>query len=403
MPALTALLWLGAAVVRQAQVDASANVTPTNATPAARLIHDALAGGRFDFLLRSGPFQVLWWQWIAFPIVGLLSWVAGQVLKAIVRPLIARLTAKTATQWDDRTAESVGPPITLAFAILVFAGACAAMGLASPAFAFVASLTRAGLAVALFWALWRSARVFMAWLLSRPWAINSPSTRGLLALVANILRGVILGIGVLSVIAAFGYPVGTVLAGLGIGGLALAFGAQKTVENLFGSISLAIDQPFRIGDLVRVDNFIGTVEEIGLRSTRFRTDERTLITIPNGKLADQRLESLEARDRLRLIITVRLVFTTTPEQMLTVLAGLEDVLRAHPQIWPGGVNVKFKEFGPSSLDIEAIGWFKVQSPDAFLGYRQEVLLDFMRVVEEAGTSFAVPTTTVRLVPEPPPS
>ncbi len=401
MSALAALLLLGASVVLHAQVDASANVTPANATPAARLIHDAFAGGQFDFLVRPGPFQILWWQWIAFPIVALFSWVAGQVLRAIVHPIIGRLTAQTTTTWDDQIAGSIGPPLTLALAIVVFAGGCAAMGLASPALAFVGSFTRAGLAFAFFWALWRSARVLMAWMLTRPWAVNSPSTRSVLALVANILRGVILGIGVLSVIAAFGYPVGTVLAGLGIGGLALAFGAQKTVENVFGSISLAIDQPFRIGDQVRVDNFIGTVEEIGLRSTRFRTEERTLITIPNGKLADQRLESLEARDRLRLTIMVRLAFGTTREQMLAVLAGLESVLRAHPQIWPGGVSVKFKEFGPSSLDIEAIGWFKVQSGDAFLGYRQEVLLEFMRVVEESGTSFAVPTTTVRLVPDTP--
>ena len=100
-----------------------------------------------------------------------------------------------------------------------------------------------------------------------------------------------------------GYPVASVLAGLGIGGLALALAAQKTVENLFGSVSLAADEAIRLGDTVRIDNLQGTVEGIGLRSTRVRTPERTLVTIPNGLLAGQRIESLTARDRMRLACT----------------------------------------------------------------------------------------------------
>ncbi len=90
----------------------------------------------------------------------------------------------------------------------------------------------------------------------------------------------------MATLAAFGYPVATVLAGLGIGGIALAFGAQKTIENLFGSIALAADQPFRVGDFVRIEDFTGNVERIGMRSTQIRTSDRTLVSLPNGKLAD---------------------------------------------------------------------------------------------------------------------
>jgi len=232
--------------------------------------------------------------------------------------------------------------------------------------------------------------------LSRPWAAGNASTRHLLAIGGNLSKGVIAVLGILALLAALGYPVTTLLAGLGIGGLAFAFGAQKTVENLFGSMALAVDQPFRVGDVVRVGDFQGTVEDIGLRSTRFRTPDRSLITIPNGSLSDQRLESLAERDRIRLAAMVGLAYGTTRAQMQRVLEGFERVLRSHPKIWPDTVVVAFNQLGASSLDIEIQAWFKVPAED-FARCRQEVLLEFMRVVEEAGTSFALPSRTIHLV------
>ena len=254
-----------------------------------------------------------------------------------------------------------------------------------------------GLVFALFWALWRTIAVFAALTLTRPWARTNPATLSLLTVGSNILRGAVVALGVLAMVAALGYPVGTVLAGLGIGGLALAFGAQKTVENVFGSMALAVDQPLRVGDFVKVEDFVGTVEDIGLRSTRFRTLDRTVVSIPNGKLADQRLESFQLRDRMRLATTVGLTYATTRQQMQAVLAGFERVLRSHPRIWADEVIVKFKAFGASSLDIEVMAWFQVPTWEEFQECRQDVLLEFMRVVEEAGSSFAFPTRTIHLV------
>jgi hypothetical protein len=113
-----------------------------------------------------------------------------------------------------------------------------------------------------------------------------------------------------------------VLAGLGIGGIAVAFGAQKTVENVFGSLAIAADQPLRVGDAVKIDDFSGTVERIGLRSTQVRTLDRSLITIPNGKLSDTRVESFAARDRIRFATLVSLAYGTTEAQVRRVLEGI---------------------------------------------------------------------------------
>jgi MscS family membrane protein len=186
------------------------------------------------------------------------------------------------------------------------------------------------------------------------------------------------------------------VAGLGLGGLALALAAQKTVENLFGAFSIGVDQPFREGDFVKVEDFVGTVEAIGLRSTRFRTLDRTIVTLPNGKVADMRLESFAVRDRLRLASVIGLVYETTVAQMREVLSGFEQVLRAHPKIWPDNVVVRFREFAGSSLDIEVMAWFQTSDWREFQLIRQDVLLQFMEVVERVGTSFAFPTQTIHL-------
>jgi MscS family membrane protein len=162
-----------------------------------------------------------------------------------------------------------------------------------------------------------------------------------------------------------------------------------------------VDQPIRVGDFVKVDDFVGTVEEIGLRSTRFRTLDRTLVSIPNGRVADMKLESFAARDRLRLACIVGLVYGTTAAQMRAVLSGLEAALRAHPKIWPDAMVVRLKELGAYSLDIEVMAWFRTADWAEFQLIRQEVLLQFMEVVEGAGTAFAFPTRTVHLVSEAP--
>jgi MscS family membrane protein len=256
------------------------------------------------------------------------------------------------------------------------------------------TVVKAGFVLAFFWLLWRAVDVARLLAERTRWARESPSSRSLLPLGGRTAKILVLLLAIVAVVSALGYPITGLIASLGIGGLAVALAAQKTVENLFGAYSLGVDQPFREGDFVLIEDFVGTVEAIGLRSTRIRTLDRTIITMPNGKLADMRLESFSVRDRLRLATTIRLAFTSTTDQVRTVLAGLEQVLRSHPKIWPDAVVVKLGEVAAASLNIDIMAWFLTSDWGEFQGIRQDVLLQFMEVVNRAGTTFALPAQTV---------
>ena len=354
-------------------------------------------------LLRIGPQGLRWWQWLGFPVVALIALAIGRVLGGITRAALHLWFSRTRTTLDERLLQRIGPALTLLWAVGAFRLLLPWLALLPEARSFVHAVLAAGVVVATFWMLWRSADVIIEVLLEHPWAVDNPSARSLLSVGGNLTKAAVAVGGVVTTIATFGYPVATMLAGLGIGGIAFAFGAQKTVENLFGSVALAADQPCRVGDFVKIEDFVGTVERIGSRSTRIRTLDRTLITIPNGRLSDMRIESFAVRDRIRLSITIGVVYDTTEAQMQGILSGMGQVLRAHPKIWPDTVVVRFAGFGACSLDIEVMCWFQTTDYNEFRDCRQDVLLGFMKVVEEAGSTFAFPTRSVHLVSGPPPA
>ncbi|CAN5898753.1 mechanosensitive ion channel family protein [soil metagenome] len=351
-------------------------------------------------LLAPGPLGLLWWQWLgALPLL-FLAWVLGHTAERVLRSAFSAATRRTATTWDDLVLDRMGAPISATCTLIALTMLLPVLDLSGAVIDAVHRDVRVAFYAVLFWAIWRLIEVGRQMLAESAWAVRMPSSRSLVPLGARLTKVVVAAFALVALLSSLGFPVASLIAGLGIGGLALALAAQKTVENLFGAFSIGIDQPFREGDFVKVADFVGTVEAIGLRSTRFRTLDRTLVSLPNGKLADMRLESYSARDRMRLAMVVGLVYETTGDQMRSVLAGLEHALRVHPKIWPDAVVVRFSEFAASSLNIEIMAWFQTHEWSEFQKIRQEILLTFMDVVESAGTSFAFPTTTVHFAPPP---
>lgn len=346
-------------------------------------------------LRESGPQGLAWWQWLTAALFLAVGILLGRLLGALTKRLLHRLARRTATTVDERWIQSISPALTACWATAIVRLLLPWLELGEAAHRLAATWIGAASVVAVFWLLWRSIDTVVELVIERSWAAGNASARSMLMVGGNLLKAGIMVTGAVSTAAAFGYPVTTVVAGLGIGGIAFAFGAQKTVENLFGSIALAADQPFRVGDLVKVEDVVGNVEHIGTRSSRIRTADRTIVTIPNGRLADARIESFAPRDRLRLGTTITLAYDTTEPQVRQVLGGIEHVMRAHPLVWPEVVVAKLANLGTTTIDIEILCWFQTTDYDAFRAARQDVLLGIMRVVEDAGARFA------QLPPAPP--
>jgi MscS family membrane protein len=323
--------------------------------------------------------------------------ITGRLLVAILRPLLVSATSRTPSTWDDQLVARMANPVSLILAVQAFRVAVPWLGLDDRAVKVAEITATIATTAAVVWIAFRGIDLARAILENRAWAVNRPASRSMLAISSRFGKVSVLVIGVIVLLAQLGVSVGSLIAGLGIGGLAIALGAQKSLENLFGTLSIGVDQPMREGDFVKIQEFVGTVEKIGLRSTRFRTLDRTLITIPNGQLANERIESYAARDRFHLYQVISLVHETTPAQLRTVLADLEAILRAHPKIWSESIVVRLVKISESSLDIDVRAWFLAVDWNEFQGIRQEILLAFLEALEKCGTRLARPARNVHVV------
>jgi MscS family membrane protein len=347
-------------------------------------------------MFRPGPLGLLWWQWLALPVILALSIAAGALLGLVTRAILARLATRTRSQWEDMLIVRVGAPLTALWTIAFLTALHPWLELGPGAEAVLEKILRAATYLTLFWAGFRLVDVAFAAAGTAPWTRANAGLAGLLPLGRKMSKVVLLALGVVAVLNELGFQVASLLAGLGIGGVALALAAQKTVENLFGSVSIGVDQPFRVGDFVKVEDFVGTVESIGMRSTRFRTQDRTIITMPNGKLADTRTETFAPRDRIRLYANLALSYRTTAAQIREVLAGIEGALRAHQVLSKDAPSVRLTELKDWAMNVEVVAWFQTTDWNAFTAIRQDLLLHFLEVVEKAGASLAVPLREVRL-------
>jgi MscS family membrane protein len=188
----------------------------------------------------------------------------------------------------------------------------------------------------------------------------------------------------------------TALAGLGIGGLAIGFGAQKTIENLFGGVSLLSDEVIRVGETCNFNGVVGMVEDISLRSTRIRTTERTELSIPNGSLATMNIDNLSRRDKFLFNPKIGLRYETTPDQLRYVLAQARRLLYEHPKVETPTARIRLVGLEQSSLALEIFTYILTRDVAEFTAIREDILLRLMDIVSDAGSGFAFPSQTVYL-------
>jgi MscS family membrane protein len=291
---------------------------------------------------------------------------------------------------DDRLVRHMRAPLLAVWTVVAYRALVEFIGLSIGTTKFVDLVARAFAVAFATWVAIRATYVAEKELPGSHWAGEKPEMRSLLPLLGRVLRIVLLAIGAIVLVAQFGYSVATLITGLGIGGIAVALAMQKTLEHMFGSIAISIDQPIRVGDWVKVGETEGEVEAIGLRSTRLRTLERSLVVIPNGRLSEMQMENFGVRDRVLLRTNMALAYGTRVDQVQRIRDEVDTLLRDHPLVWPGNIIVRFKGLGPVALDIEVICWMATKDFNVFRAAREEIFFRMMKIVEQAGSDFAYP-------------
>lgn len=362
-------------------------------------LYDEFGYGPLGELLPSRLFEIRileaeLWQWLAMLVLAfvvyLLGWLAASALLRIARPFVIR----SDTDLDDQLLRALIGPLRLLIFVGLFTIGSAPLALSVPVERVISGLEKAGAIVALTWFLIRIVDLMANITAQRLVARGQAPAIGFVPIGRRTLRIVLLAVATLAVLDSIGFDVTALVAGLGLGGLAIALAAQKTLENVFGGFMLLADRPVAVGDFCRFGDRVGTVEEIGMRSTRVRTLDRTIVTIPNAQFSTFQLENFAKRDNVRLHTVLGLRYETTPDQLRFVLAGLRSLLLEHSRVSADPARVRFVGFGAHSLDLEVFAYVTTGDWNEFLAIREDIYLRMMQVVEEAGSGFAFPSQTL---------
>lgn len=362
-----------------------------------------------DILTQSGGWMIpnRWLNalpdWLRVPMGGQPRWKwAGVALLLAGFTLVLRLAYRLSRQGRDAhpfllaLAQTALPLAILLTVPVVAYLALFQINLLGALAVIVEEAATAVMFLAGAWVCWRLAPVIAEAIIASP-NIPTESLDAHLIRIFARLFGIIAGATLLAMGAdRIGVPVYGIVAGLGVGGLAIALAAQPTVENLIGGLSLFADKPIRVGDFCKLGDELGTVESIGIRSTRVRGPDRTLTTIPNGNLAKMSVTNLTLRDRQLIKAVIGVRYETSPEQLRHLLAKLRELLARHPRIHPEPARVRFIGFGAYSLDLEVFAYATTSDWNEFLAIREDVFLRIMDLVQESGSGFAFPSQTVYL-------
>lgn len=223
---------------------------------------------------------------------------------------------------------------------------------------------------------------------------NRARAGSLIIFARRTAKALLIAVAAIAVLDTIGLDVTTGIAALGIGGLALALGAQKTIENLVGSLTVIVDAPIAVGDFCKVGDVKGTVIDIGMRSTRIRTNERTIVAIPNADFAARQIENYSKRDSFLFEHTVGLTYDAEPKMLRTVLESIRELLAEEQAVIDDDARVRFLSFGDCSLNIEIFAHLYAEDYPHSLEIEEKLMLGIMDRVKQCGADFAFPTRTL---------
>ena len=333
------------------------------------------------------------WQYGAFFLILLGAGVAHWVLRRLWGVVLARRPLG-----EERVQAALlslsRRPLGVVLFLLALWGGLQVFTLPAGAIAFLRGMFLAATTFLVVYALSKLTDVLFAYWAARAKRTATKLDDQVIPILSKVTKAFLWGVAVLLVLQNLGYNVSSLLAGLGIGGLAIALAAQETLSNFIGTFVLLVDHPCEVGDRVQFEDVDGTVEAVGLRSTRIRTLDGTVVSVPNRLMANAKINNIAKRPTIKNMYTVGIVYDTPYEKLQEALRILREILAEHPST--DNYWVYFKEFGPYSLNILVIHWCKYTAYQKFLEATEEINLEIKRRFEEAGIEFAFPTQTIQV-------
>ncbi len=351
------------------------------------------------FLSETKLLEISLTHWLLAIAALFTTIVAQRYLVRLFHAVAQKITARTETLLDNVLLEAAERPANLLIFVIGLIFSVHLLNPPADTFPLIELADSAGRIVSIVigvWFLWRLIEGMSVYFTARARESESSLDDQLVPFIAKTLKVFLILTAVLVVAQNMGYSVSGLIASLGIGGIAIAMAAKDTIANIFGSVMILVDRPFMVGDWIKTSEFEGVVEEVGFRSTRIRTFERTLVNVPNSTLANMVIDNIDGRSERRINMRIGLTYDTTPEQMRAAISGIEQLLEAHPGVDQSYKLVKFDEFEDSSLSIFLYYFSSSKVWEEYLQVRQEINLQIMDLLESLGLGFAFPTRTLHL-------
>jgi MscS family membrane protein len=342
------------------------------------------------FLVRHKLLGTAWWAWISLILLIVLLFVLSHLLSRLFLAIFTPIVRRFAPSLQSYRLATLTDPLRLLISLAIFR---AVMEVVTPSALLRDYLIKL---LVFFFTIGLAALAMRIVDLASTQFLNrlEPTERALsysvLPLGVRVIRIGIFLLAAILILASWGYNTNAILAGLGVGGLAVALAAQKTIENLFGAVALVSDRPVLVGDFCLFGTQAGTVEDIGLRSTRIRTNDRTMVTIPNSAFSTMTIENLSRRDRMWFHPTLRLRRDTSPDKVREMMDAVEEILRQHHMIQVGDVPVRFTKITDYTLDLELFAYVASADYNDYLKVQTELFLQFLEAGRQHGVGFAVP-------------
>lgn len=346
-----------------------------------------------QYLVTHRILGVPYWQWLCIALLIPVAFLAARLLVLLLEYALRYWRkARHLPMVPIDPLRRVGP-LVFVIALLIHYALVAYIGTSLLYRIYYRRIIWICLAIAFYWLLTRITRAISARIGASLTSRGMFAERSIVSLIRRFVEVSIFILVTLIVLHGLGFDVSAALAGVGIGTLALGLGAQKTFENMFGGVSILFDKVILIGDTCKVNNQTGVVEDIGLRSTRLRTAERTQLAIPNGVMATAVIENLRFRDKFLCQQVIRLRYDLSPDHVRFVLEEIRQLLLDNPKVEDSSSRVRFIRFSEYSLDVEIFCYILESDYAAYLSAQEGLLLSIMDALDKAGVVVALPTQT----------